>query len=158
MSISEQENWSIKRKGGLQSQVLKRKRKKLPAMLLLGANESSTEEARFQTGSQEGYAHFSQARVRDRVEEKLNKYGFLTSLWNWWMSSQWALSPAVHVKMSVLRGQEIMAVLSGLYGPSRAHHRAGCFRNHQATCLLGIQYRLMNSSLRIEGKMHMLTW
>lgn len=51
-------------------------------MLLLGANESSTEEARFQTGSQEGCAHFSQARVRGCVGEKLNKYGFLTSLWN----------------------------------------------------------------------------
>ena len=45
------------------------------------------------------------------------------------------LSSAVHIgsffpKLSVLRGQEIIGVLSDRYGHSIVQHRARCFRNH----------------------------
>lgn len=60
-----------------------------------------------------------------------------------WGGGRQKLSSAVHIgsffpKLSVLRGQEIIGVLSDRYGHSIVQHRARCFRNHQDP--VGIHY------------------
>lgn len=138
MSISEQENWSIKKKGGSQNQALKKKKKtrkinpkKLQAMPLL---ERSTKEVRFQLGSHESRVHFRQARVRESVGEGRNSK-FFNQFMEQMNGSQRTLSSALHgeyffPKMAVLRGQEIMDVLADPHGPSTGQHKPRCFRNH----------------------------
>lgn len=107
MSISEQENWSIKGKGGLQSQTLKRKRKKKSCRRVSCWELMKVAHKKLDSKLEAMRAVFTSVKPEQRnvlgAGGKWNTNSLLTGLWNWWRSSHWALSPAVHVESFFLK-------------------------------------------------------